>query len=277
MRISIFTSTQPRHVALIEAMTRLSDDVHAVMECKTLFPGKVGGVFPTTPTVERYFERVIAAEEAVFGGPRFLPKSARALMLQRGDINHIDLEILAPALDADLIVVFGASYIKGDLLSALVKRQALNIHMGVSPYFRGMSCNFWALHDGRPDLVGATIHRLSKGLDSGAILYHALPPASPADPFILGMNAVRAAQESLVDRIEQGSLSDIEPIPQDSAAEIRYSRSTDFTDDVLDDYMSRLPTSEEIGAALMRRNDALFIRHWALPMGDVGYVTAARN
>ena len=44
--------------------------------------------------------------------------------------------------------------------------------MGISPYYRGTDCNFWALYDGNPHLVGATIHYLSEGLDSGDIAYH---------------------------------------------------------------------------------------------------------
>ena len=46
--------------------------------------------------------------------------------------------------------------------------------MGVSPYYRGNDCNFWALYDDNPHLVGATIHMLTKGLDSGPMLYHAM-------------------------------------------------------------------------------------------------------
>jgi len=39
--------------------------------------------------------------------------------------------------------------------------------MGISPYYRGNDCNFWALNDNNPHLVGSTIHLLSKGLDNG--------------------------------------------------------------------------------------------------------------
>ena len=47
--------------------------------------------------------------------------------------------------------------------------------MGVSPYYRGTSCNFWAIYDDNPSYVGSTIHLLSKGLDSGDILFHCIP------------------------------------------------------------------------------------------------------
>ena len=75
----------------------------------------------------------------------------------------------------DLFIVFGSSFIKGKLIEELLKRRSINIHMGVSPFYRGSSCNFWAAYEENFHLIGSTIHLLSKGLDSGDILYHALP------------------------------------------------------------------------------------------------------
>ena len=66
------------------------------------------------------------------------------------------------------------SYAHSENYISNIKNKTLNIHMGISPYYRGTDCNFWALYDNNPHLVGATIHLLSKGLDSGAMLYHAL-------------------------------------------------------------------------------------------------------
>ena len=96
----------------------------------------------------------------------FRPVQCATLSLKAGDLNALDIGLLAPALELDVYVVFGASYIKGPLVEFLVTHRAINIHMGVSPYYRGTSCNFWAVFDGNPDLVGATIHLLSRGLNS---------------------------------------------------------------------------------------------------------------
>ena len=83
-----------------------------------------------------------------------------------GDLNHLKKADLKDFLESDIYVVFGSSYIKGFLVDFLIKRKAINIHMGLSPYYRGADCNFWALQDDNPHYVGATIHLLSKGLDS---------------------------------------------------------------------------------------------------------------
>ena len=50
------------------------------------------------------------------------------------------------------------------MLSYLLRKKALNIHMGISPYYRGTDCNFWAIYDGFPNYVGGTVMKLSKKL-----------------------------------------------------------------------------------------------------------------
>ncbi len=55
------------------------------------------------------------------------------------------MNLLSDFLKSDVYVVFGSSYIRGELVDFLVKHKAINIHAGVSPYYRGTDCNFWAL------------------------------------------------------------------------------------------------------------------------------------
>ncbi|MBI5865534.1 MAG: methionyl-tRNA formyltransferase, partial [Planctomycetes bacterium] len=152
MRITVFTSNQPRHVALIEALARVATHVYAVQECNTVFPGRVEDFFRRSEVMQRYFGRVIAAERRIFGSPRFTGTGGgtiRQLPIRMGDLSLMPLDALGPALEADLFVVFGASYIRGPLCEFLLARRAINIHMGVSPFYRGSSCNFWALYDRR--------------------------------------------------------------------------------------------------------------------------------
>jgi hypothetical protein len=260
MRITVFTSNQPRHLALVEALRGVAEEVWSVHECNTVFPGQVPDFFRHTPTMQSYMGRVMAAEREVFGTVRFLPDGARAMPLRMGDLNRIPLENFGAALDADLFVVFGASYIKGPLIDHLVERRALNIHMGLSPFYRGSSCNFWALHDGRPEYVGATIHLLTRGLDSGAMLRHAVPAAGDTDPFVLGMRAVKAAHEALVDSIRRGELDRLAPVAQEKAQELRYSRHAEFTDEVAQAYLEAAPSPGAIGDALRRRDLSILLR-----------------
>ncbi len=262
MTITLFTSNQPRHTSLIERLAGLADRVFVVQECNTVFPGQVDDFFRKSEVMQRYFARVIAAERETFGVPRFpmVAGNVRSLPIRMGDVSRMPLDSLDEALGADAFLVFGASYIRGPLCDALVERRAVNIHMGVSPQYRGSSTNFWPLYDGRPEFVGATIHRLTAGLDSGPILFHALPAAEAVDPFLLGMRAVRAAHEAVADSICSGELGELEPLPQDRSLEIRYTRNADFADAVAGEYLDRLLTPAEIGRKLARRDLAGFVR-----------------
>jgi hypothetical protein len=260
MRITVFTSNQPRHLALIESLASIATEVFAIQECNTVFPGQVQDFFRKSPVMQDYFSRVMAAERDVFGTVHFPPANVRQLPIKMGDLTRLDLAALEPALRADACIVFGASYIKGPLCDALVERRAVNIHMGVSPYYRGSSTNFWAMYDGRPQYVGATIHLLSGGLDSGPILFHALPKAEAIDPFVFGMRAVRAAQSAVFGHLAEGSLFDQPPVPQDRSKELRYTRNTDFTDPVAAEYLARLPDPEQMLRGAEHRDLTDFVR-----------------
>ena len=260
MRIALFTSNQPRHLALAERLAGIADEVFVVHECNTVFPGLVADFFKKSKVMQDYFGYVMAAEVEVFGKVRFLPANVHQLAIRSGDINMLELSILEPALTADIIIVFGASYIQDALIDRLTSRRAVNIHMGVSPYYRGSSCNFWAVYDGRPDLVGATIHLLGRGLDSGDMLFHALPKAEKISPFVFGMKAVLAAHKSLEQRIADGSIFDIEPVQQDKNEEIRYTRNADFDDDTASRYLDSMPTPDDILRGAEKRNLADLLR-----------------
>lgn len=264
MKITIFTGNQPRHISLIESMSKIAEKVYAIQECNTVFPGSVDDFYKKSEVMQKYFTKVIEAEKEVFGGIRFTSSNVTQLVLKSGDLNMVDLCLLKPSFESDLFIVFGSSYIKAPLIDILLEKGAINIHMGVSPYYRGSSCNFWALYDGNPELVGATIHKLGRGLDSGDILYHAFPPVKKVDGFTLGMLAVKSAHDSLVQYIKEGRLNMLRPVKQDRRLEIRYTRNRDFTDEVAEKHLNNLPNPNFIRDKCLGRDMKKFVNPYVL-------------
>lgn len=260
MRITLFTSNQPRHIALARTLSKVCDELFVLQETKTSFAGKRDAIHAASPSMDAYFGHVASAERASFPPNMYLPVNTRSMALFMGDLSFFPLETFGEALNADLFVVFGASYIRGPLADFLVERRCVNIHMGVSPYYRGSACNFWAMYDRRPEMVGATIHLLSRGLDSGPILFHAMPRVDTVDGFVLGMRAVRAAHDGLAARIADGSLLEIEPVSQDRGLELRYTRSREFTDEVARSYLQEQMLPDDIFTSLSRRREALALK-----------------
>lgn len=250
MIITVFTSNQPRHLRLISELAKIADLVYAVIEVTTRFPGAVPDFFNKSDAMQAYFGHVLSAESVIFPNTEFTPANVRVLPIKSGDLSQIDKEALSAALAADHHVVFGSSYIRGWLADALVERNALNIHMGLSPYYRGSSCNFWALYDNNPGYVGATIHKLSRGLDSGPMLGHFRPTYSGESLFEFSMQAVLVAQDALVRLLQEPSKTPHPTVDQNRAHEIRYTRNNQFTDEVARDFLSRKVDSEQIRKAI---------------------------
>ena len=240
MKITVFTSNQPRHLHLARSLSEIADEVCCIQECSTVFPGQVDDFFKKSEVMQSYFEKVMAAEKKIFGDIGFMPSNVRTLAMKSGDLSKLSRQQLEQALDADIYIVFGASYIKGWLIDELIIRKAVNIHMGVSPYYRGSSYNFWALFDNKLNYVGATVHKLSRGLDSGEKYFHCMPKLHADDTgFDFTMRSVKVAHDALVSHISDGSIFKMDTVPQDKEQEVRYTRNSDFNDAVAKEFLDR--------------------------------------
>lgn len=250
MRVTVFTSNQPRHLSYIEKLAEVAEIVYAVVETTTAFPGQVEDFYRKSSVMQDYFSRVQQAEISLFGAPRPLPQNVRVLPIKMGDLSLLNEEHLTQAFASDYHLVFGSSFIRGWLADALIGQRAINIHMGLSPYYRGTACNFWALYDNRPAYVGATVHLLNHGLDSGPILFHVTPRFEGQDPFLFSMEAVEEVQNEIMTRVAEDGLKSMSPIEQDSSLELRYSRNRDFTDEIAAEFLQRKMSSDDLRDAL---------------------------
>lgn len=240
MKLTIFSSNQPRHLSLVKKLSTIAEEIFFISEVNTIFPGQVSDFFARSEIMQRYFKNVMDSESKIFGNVGFLPSNVKTLSIKLGDLNKLERLQFNEALESDVYIVFGSSYIKGWLADFLCEHRAINIHMGLSPFYRGSSCNFWALYDNNPGFVGATIHLLSKGLDSGDMLFHCLPKFRLEDsPFDFTMRSVLVAQQGLVSAIEDKSIFCTQPVKQCKTEQIRYTKNQDFTDRIVTQFLDR--------------------------------------
>ncbi|WP_298916279.1 hypothetical protein [uncultured Algimonas sp.] len=246
----VVTMNHPRHQYLLSRLAERCDSVTVLQEVTTLFPGAQRGFIRKSDVMKTYFARVRAAEREVFGQPGLQSSGLRTLPMAFGDMNHLNASLADDLAHCDCAVVFGGGFIKGWLAEHLIGLNAVNIHMGVSPYYRGSSCNFWAAYDGRFDMIGATLHRLSDKLDGGEILRIVRPDFQSGDYFTVGMEAARAAVDGVVDLIETGDILNKSGKPQDASLELRYSLNKEFTDEIATAFLDNVPTAEAMRASM---------------------------
>lgn len=221
MKITVFTGNGIRHNYLINELVNSGFEVYAIKEIPLLREKKE----QNSEIMEEYFSYVRKAEKEVFK----LKKQARYTekIVDYGKLND-KFEEIKSFLESDYFIVFGSSYIKGQLIEILEKKKCINLHMGVSPYYRGSACNFWAQYDKNLKYIGGTIHFLSKGLDSGDIIKTVTLKNSEYDKFEAGMVAVKDTIDELVKLLKTKELFSIDSYRQNKNLEIRYSRIKDF-------------------------------------------------
>jgi phosphoribosylglycinamide formyltransferase-1 len=97
-------------------------------------------------------------------------------------VNAPETVELLRSLAPEVVIVNGTRIISASVLEA-VPSVFVNLHMGITPRFRGVHGGYWALAEGRPDLVGTTIHLVDAGIDTGRVLGQARFEPSARDSF----------------------------------------------------------------------------------------------
>jgi len=133
--------------------------------------------------------------------------------LNPGELNtDATLSFLRKA-GVQCLAVYGTNLIKPPLLGAW-PGHTINLHLGLSPYYRGTATNFYPLVNGEPQYVGATIHLIDEGIDSGPILRHVRPEIVADDmPHTIGCKAIMAGVDAMIDALsalEQGTMEPVE-------------------------------------------------------------------
>ena len=104
MKITVFSSNQPRHISLARELGRIADEVFYISEVNTVFPGKVADFFNKSEEMQNYFEKVIESEAKIFGEIGFIPNNVRTLSIKSGDLNRLNRSKLEEALKSDVYV-----------------------------------------------------------------------------------------------------------------------------------------------------------------------------
>ena len=238
MKVTLFSSNASRHVYLANRLQKCSDELFVIKECDTVFPGLNSGFFGASAIMKNYFSYVNKAQLKIFSDLCF--ERHKSISIGAGDINLLSFNQIKAALSSDVYIVFGSSFIKGWLMDFLENKFTINLHMGVSPFYRGSSCNFWAAYDGRFDLVGGTVHELSRELDDGDIFATIQNKKYERFGYFDGsMLAVKDTLDYLVDVLQTKQIFSMSAEKQDPKKLLRYSLGRDFTEEVVVEFFRK--------------------------------------
>lgn len=248
-RAVILTSTFLRHQHLVNRACERLDVVGVWQERKAFEPLSYAENSADEGDISRHFAARDRSEAACFA-------EDAALRLPAGTARHVidptgcndPAEVARMrGLSPDVVLVFGTGILRAGLVAAFPGRM-LNLHLGLSPYYRGAGTNFWPLVNGEPEYVGATIHYLDEGLDSGPIVSHARAEVRPDDgPHNIGNRTITAAVEVMLQAAVALGSGPLPASPQEGGGRL-YKRKDfsagavrrmydNFADGMLQDYL----------------------------------------
>jgi len=95
-------------------------------------------------------------------------------------LNHPQCQKVLESIAPDIILRVSGGILKSHIFNR-AKLAALNIHHGQAPLIRGVSSIVWGIIEDKRDWIGATIHFIDEGIDTGAILWRGAPQLSAGD------------------------------------------------------------------------------------------------
>jgi methionyl-tRNA formyltransferase len=239
VRAIVLTSTMRRHQFVANTLAARLAVVGVWQEKKSFEPMKYAASAEDETVIARHFAARDAAEDRYFADHDVVHAPAR-LLPPRGCNDPAEIEAMRQ-LAPDVVLVFGTSLLSQSLIDAFAGN-VINIHLGLSPYYRGAGTNFWPLVNREPEYCGATIHFLDAGVDSGPILAHVRPGIRADDgPHDIGNKTIVAAAEALASVARAHVASPLQGLSQEGDGRL-YKRA-DFSADAV----RRLYTNFETG------------------------------
>ncbi len=174
MRILCISGSHLRHLYFINAIAKRYGLVGAIIETREDIIPKPPDDIPEIDRVNfiRHFQKRDEAEKKYFGNQE-LPE-CQILETRESDLNSSKSVQFIRDRKPDIVLVFGCSMIRDPLYSALPE-ETINLHLGLSPRYRGSATLFWPFYFMEPSYAGSTFHYIVSEPDAGNIIHQVVP------------------------------------------------------------------------------------------------------
>lgn len=234
----ILTSNAVRHKYLANTVAQIASEVLIISECKSL-PNDEKEIDVKDCVSEHFIKRDKMEQEFFVNNKYFRFPS---LPILYGEANSRFVYSTVKEFNPDLIIVYGASIIRRPLLDLMPRGRIVNLHLGMSPYYRGSGTNFWPFVNRELQYVGSTLMNIDAGIDTGDIIAHVQPQLEADDNVhTAGCKVIQESAKALIklaERIKEGL--EVVVVKQWKSEPSRYYSKKEFGEDALKKYYANL-------------------------------------
>ena len=233
MRIAIITSNEIRHIFFRRIVNTFKNSSVVCCICETTDSNHYNQVLNNKESTLLEKNHFIQRENTekdffdIFVQNSIDPKNT--FFLNKGAINSdVNVQNYLYKSNPDIIVSYGCSIIKETIINKFPGK-FLNIHLGLSPYYKGSGTNLWPLVNKEPEYIGVTYMYIDANIDTGDIIHQIRPTLYCHDNVhTIGNRLIRDMALEL--DILLSKIHDIKSIPQWDVANEKIYKKKDFNE-----------------------------------------------
>ncbi len=135
---------------------------------------KSSALYKKDPNIKKHVNLRRKTEDLFF--KKFTNKNSKynSIFIENNKINDEKIMNLIKKENIDYLIAYGCSIVTQKFINRF-KGKFLNIHLGLSPYYKGAGTNFFPFVNKELQFCGSTIMEISKKIDGGKIVHQIRP------------------------------------------------------------------------------------------------------
>lgn len=201
MKLILFSGDHPRHLFVNKKVLEFFDKIFVViMQREELLPEPPSDLDNHDKELFKlHFENRHRVESSVYGNlnARDVFKNFDSISIKRDELNTKLVADKVSKFNADFCFIFGVDLILDPVIDVLPKDK-INLHLGLSPWYKGGATLFWPFYHLEPQFCGSTFHQITKQADAGEIIHQCVPELLSGDKIHdVGARCVVKARDEL--------------------------------------------------------------------------------
>lgn len=184
MKVVVVSGSHPRHLYVVNKLLEtgfvagvvLMKREEMILEVPEGIKGHTRELYIQHFNLRMEMESLYFGESSIINASESIP----VLEIERDELNSIKVEQFIRKIGADCLFSYGPDLFKENILDC-VDGFALNLHGGLSPWYKGAATMFWPFYFLEPNYVGTTLHYITKKIDAGNIVHQSVPVLEHGD------------------------------------------------------------------------------------------------
>ena len=206
MKLLLFSGTHSRHLYIHKSLIDCGYNCSIVlMQREELIPEPPVDLDANLSDLyRRHFRERSIVEEACYGNldPDEIYQNLPIHKCTSKTLNDRDTCKFVLNQNCDLAFIFGCDLIKNELFDILPEIK-INLHLGLSPWYRGSATLFWPFYMLQAQYCGSTFHQIVPEADAGGIVHQSIPNLKYGDGIHdVGVRTVQQSKNDLIKLME---------------------------------------------------------------------------